>query len=94
MPSSFESILVMTIESVQGNQVYLTWTGTSWSFGMVAQPLELIVIQVETPPPLLRCDGNAGIPFLMKLKNRPSSRDEVTKTRLFFFCGGTFGVTL
>ena len=50
MPSSFESILVMTIESVQGNQVYLTWTGTSWSFGMVAQPLELIVIQVETPP--------------------------------------------
>ena len=74
----------MTIESVQGNQVYLTWTGTSWSFGMVAQPLELLVIQVETPP-LLRCNGNAGIPFLTKLKNRPSSQDEVAKTRLFFF---------
>ena len=32
MPSRFESILGVTVESVQGNQVYLEWNGTSGSF--------------------------------------------------------------
>ena len=34
-PSCFESILGVTVESVQGNQMYLEWIGTSGSFGMV-----------------------------------------------------------
>ena len=38
----FESILGVTVESVQGNQVYLEWSGTSGSFGMVRRPLELL----------------------------------------------------
>ena len=39
VPSSFESIIGVTVESVQGNQVYLEWIGISGSFGMVARPL-------------------------------------------------------
>ena len=39
MPSCFESILGVTVESVQGNQVYLERIGTSGSFLVVAQPL-------------------------------------------------------
>ena len=35
-----DSILRMTVELVQGNQVYLECFGTSGSFGMVARPLE------------------------------------------------------
>ena len=45
MPSCFESILGVTVESVQGSQVYLKWIGTSGSFGMVAVSLEF---QVKT----------------------------------------------
>ena len=36
MPSCRESLLGVAVESVQGNQVYLEWIGTSGSFGMVA----------------------------------------------------------
>ena len=42
MPSCFESILGVTVESVQGNQVYLERIGTSGSFLVVAQPLEFL----------------------------------------------------
>ena len=45
LQSCFESILRVTVESVQGNQVYLEWIGTSGSFGMVAVSLEF---QVKT----------------------------------------------
>ena len=41
---------------------------------------------------LLRCDGNAEIPSLMKQGNRPSSRDEEGEQGLFFSCGGTLSV--
>ena len=40
LPSCSESILGMTVESVQGSQVYLEWIGTSGSFGIVARPLD------------------------------------------------------
>ena len=40
LPSCFESILGVTVESVQGNQVYLEWIGASGCFGIVARPLE------------------------------------------------------
>ena len=40
VPSCCESTLGVTVESVQGNQVYLQWIGTSGSFGFGAQALE------------------------------------------------------
>ena len=43
--SCCDSMLAVTVESVQGNQVYLEWIGTSGSFGMVAVSLEF---QVKT----------------------------------------------
>ena len=42
--SCCESILGVTVESVQGNQVYLEWTRTSVSFGKMAGPLEVLSI--------------------------------------------------
>ena len=51
LPSCFESILGVTVESVQGNQVYLEWVRTSVSFGIVAQPLELLSsFNLRLPP--------------------------------------------
>ena len=44
-------ILGVTVQSVQGNQVYLEWIGTSGSFGMVARPLEfLLTFKLRLPP--------------------------------------------
>ena len=40
VPPCFELILGVTVESVQGSQVYLKWIGKSGSVGIVAQPLE------------------------------------------------------
>ena len=45
-------------------------------------------------PGLLSCDGNAGIAFLTKQGNCPSSRDEEGKTGLYLSCGRTLGVSL
>ena len=52
MPSSCESILEATVESVQGNLVYIEWIWISGHFGMVARPLELLSIFKWRPPPL------------------------------------------
>ena len=52
MPSSSESILGPRVESVQGNQVYLDWLGTSGSVGIVAGPLEFLSSFKLRPPPL------------------------------------------
>ena len=52
MPLCCKSILGVTVESVQGYQVSLEWTGTSRSFGMVARPLEFLSIIKLRPPPL------------------------------------------
>ena len=72
MPSCFELTLGLTVESVQGSQVYLEWIGTSGSFGMVVQPLEFSRISSRDHL-LLRCDGNARIAFPMKQGIEPSS---------------------
>ena len=55
----------VTVESVKGNQVYLEWTGTSGSFGMVALPLEFLST-FKWRLLTLEVQGNAGIPFPMK----------------------------
>ena len=52
MPSSCESIIGVTVESVQGSQVYLECFGTSRSVEMVARPLEFLS-SVKLRPPLL-----------------------------------------
>ena len=44
LPSCFGMILGVTVESVQGSQVYLEWIGTLGSFGMVARPLEFLSV--------------------------------------------------
>ena len=43
--------------------------------------------------PSLEVDGNAGIPFLMKQGNGPSSLDEEGKTGLFLSGGRTLSVS-
>ena len=53
LPSCFESILGVTIESVQGSHMYLECIGTSGSFEMVAQPLEILSSVTLRPPPLV-----------------------------------------
>ena len=42
LPSCFESVLGVMVESVQGSQVCLECTGTLGVFEMVARPLEFI----------------------------------------------------
>ena len=51
VPSCFELILGVTVESVQGSQVYLECIGTSGSFGMVARPMEFLSSVKLRPPP-------------------------------------------
>ena len=92
MPSCFESIFGVTAESVQVNQVYLEWTGTSGSSEMVERPLEFLSTFKLRPPPL--DDGNARIPFPMKQGNGPSSRDLEGKMGFLLSYGGTLGVPL
>ena len=51
VPPWCESILGVTVEAVQGNQVYLEWTGTLGSFGMLALPLEFLsTFKLRLPP--------------------------------------------
>ena len=70
LPSCFELILAVTVESVQGSQVYLEciwdigdleWWHISWSSSRVSSGDRL----------LLRCEGNTGIPFPRKQGNGP-----------------------
>ena len=51
LPLCFESILGVTVESVQGSHMYLECIGTSGSFEMVARPLEfLLSVKLRLPP--------------------------------------------
>ena len=51
LPSCFESIVGVTVESVQGNQVYLECIETLGSFEMVAGTLEFLSsVQLRLPP--------------------------------------------
>ena len=52
LPSCFESVLDVTVESVQGSQVYLECIGKLASFEMVTRPLEFLSTFKWRPPPL------------------------------------------
>ena len=52
LPSCFESILWVTVESVLGSQVYVECIETLRSFEMVARPLEFLLSGKLRPPPL------------------------------------------
>ena len=75
LPSCFKSILGVTIESVQGSQVYLELIGTSGSFGMVVRPLEFLwSVNLRVPPLELQLEHQDSFPD--EAENGPSSRDE------------------
>ena len=85
MPSCFESILGVTVESVQGNQVYLERIGTSGSFLVVAQPL-VFLFSFTLRLPSLELRWECWDSFPNEKGNGPSSRDEEGKTGLFLSC--------
>ena len=61
--SCCEWILGVTVESVQGNQMYLEWTGTSGSFEMVAQTLEFFSnFKLRLPPLEVRREFRDSFP--------------------------------
>ena len=63
LPSRFELILEVTVESVQGSQVYLECIGTSGSFEMVARPLEFLSsVKLRPPPPEVRWESRDTFP--------------------------------
>ena len=63
LPSGFESILGVTVESVPGIQVYLEYIGTSGSFEMVERPLGFLSNVKLSPPPLeLRPESRDSFP--------------------------------
>ena len=51
LPLCFEWILVVTVETVQGSQVYLQWIGTLGSFGILVRRLEFLS-RFKLRPPL------------------------------------------
>ena len=81
LPWCFESIFGVTIESVQGSQVYLECIGTLGSFGMVAQPweffsnvkLRLPPLEVQKPGFLSRQSREMDRHVVMSRENRGSS---------------------
>ena len=74
----FESILRVTVVSVQGSLVYLEWNGTSGSFGIFARPLEFLsTFNLRAPPLDFRWEHQDS--FLTKPGKGPSSRDEEGK---------------
>ena len=52
LPLCFESILGVTVESVQGSHMYLECIGTSGSFEMVARSLDFLWSVKLRPPSL------------------------------------------
>ena len=63
LPSCFESILEVTIESLQGNLVYLGWVGTLGSVGIVARPLEFLsTLKLRAPPLEVRREHHDSFP--------------------------------
>ena len=54
MPLGFESILGVTVESVQGNQLHLEWIGTLGPLEIVVQPLEFLSSFKLRQPHLVR----------------------------------------
>ena len=94
MSSCGESTLRMTVESVQGIQVYLEWTGTLGPFGILARPLEFLSTFKRRVSPLEMRQIPGWIPVPKKLGKGPTSRDKEGKTGLFLSCGRTLGISL
>ena len=75
MPRCFELIFGVTVESVQGNQVYLEWIGTSGSFRIVGKSLEFLS-SFKSRLPSLEVPQECGDSFPYEAGKGPSSRDE------------------
>ena len=52
LPGCFETILGVTVESVQGSHMYLECIGTSGSFEMVARSQDFLSSVKLRPPPV------------------------------------------
>ena len=78
-PSYCDLILGGTFESVQGHQALSQVDGEIGDFGILARPMRVSLEFQCVTSLLLKCDGNIGIPFPRKQRNRPSSRDEKWK---------------
>ena len=87
LPSCFELILWVTIESVQESQVYLEWIGTSGSFGMVARPLEFLsTFMLRVPPLEMRRERRESFPYETGKGSLISSSE--AETGLPWMCSG------
>ena len=93
LPSSFKSILGVTVESVPGIQVYLECIGTLGSFEMMARTLEYLS-SVQLIPPPLEVEQECRDSFPDEAGKWILLRDEEGKPGLFLRCGGTLGVFL
>ena len=83
LPSCFESILRVTIESVQGSQVYQKCIGTSGSFEIGTGPLEFLSsVKLRPPPPEVPRECRHSFP------------DEAGKWTLLSGLGGKTGALL
>ena len=93
MPPWCDSMLRVTFEAGQGNQVHLEWTETFGVFWNVAQPLELFsTFLLRACPLAVRWERQ--IPFLSKQGKDPSLGAEEGERGLLLSCGGTLSVPL
>ena len=90
LPSCFELILGVTVESVHGSQVYLDCTGTSRSLEMLARPLEFLLSVKLSPPPLeVLQECQDSFPDEAGKWTLLSGRGG--KPGIFLICGGSHG---
>ena len=93
MPLWYVSLLGVTAETVQGNQVHLDWTGTFgglwewWPDSWISSRLSCSECL------LLKINQNAGNPFETEQGSNPHRADEGT-TGLLLSCGVAPGVPL
>ena len=93
LTSCLKLILGVTVESVQGNQVYLEWIWTLGSFRFVALPVKFLLTFKLRPPPLeVRQERQDSFPY--KAGKWTVISRLGGKTRLFLSCGQMLGVPL
>ena len=93
MPSCVESILRVTVESVQGNQVNLDWIGISGLLEWWHNPGVPLEFQGETAS----TGGVMGMPGFLSRPSRemdPHLKMRREEKGLFLGCGVTLGVPL
>ena len=93
LPSCLELILVVILESMQGNQALSRVGGENCAFKLWQDPWVPLQVQVENGL-LLWSDGDVGIPFQTKQGNRHSSPVEEGKTGLFLSSGEKLSIPL